>query len=171
MTKLVNYIIIWRREKNNKKMNITRKTAYSLRALYEVVVNGNGDPVTRDHIARNQNLSRHFLENLFKKLTAAGITRSIRGPGGGFVLNKPADTITVWDVYRAVENRPRFYDKCAFLTKQGCDLILNCRVKHIWPRINQAIEESMSTITLRDICNPGLGKGGKNEKTGGTQTR
>ena len=140
-------------------MNITKNTAYSLRALYEIEIRGKGRPVNRKDIARNQNISGHFLETLFKKLATAGITRSVRGPGGGFVLNRPADAITVWDVYRAVEKKNHFYEKCAFLTDHGCDLIMHCQVKYIWPRINHAIETSMSAISLKDICSRRISRG------------
>jgi Rrf2 family iron-sulfur cluster assembly transcriptional regulator len=133
-------------------MNITRKTSYSLRALYEIVVSGHGRPVNRKLIAENQNISTHFLENLLKNLSDAGITRSIRGPGGGFVLNKSASKITVWDIYTAVENRRHFYEKCAFINKKQCSIYKRCQIKYVWLKINKSLKKSMTGITLEDIC-------------------
>ncbi|MCK4837061.1 MAG: Rrf2 family transcriptional regulator [Candidatus Aminicenantes bacterium] len=145
-------------------MNITRKTAYSLRALYEIVITGKGSPINRKIISERQKLSMHFLERLLKDLANAGITRSIKGPGGGFVLNKPADRITVWDVYCAVEDKSHFYNKCAFFNTKDCDLFLECQVKHIWPKINKAVKESMTDISLKDVCQKTIDQGEKNEK-------
>jgi len=133
-------------------MSITRKTSYSLRALYEIAVSEKGKPVNRKVISENQDISTHFLETLLKNLSDAGITRSVRGPGGGFVLNKPTDKITMWDIYTAVENKRHFYEKCAFIKKKECTVYKRCQIKYVWPKINTALKETMNEITLEDIC-------------------
>jgi Rrf2 family protein len=133
-------------------MSITRKTSYSMRALYEIAVSEQSKPVSRKVISENQDISAHFLETLLKNLSDAGITRSVRGPGGGFVLNRPAIGITMWDIYTAVENRRHFYEKCAFINKKECSISKRCQIKYVWPKINEALKGSMQEITLKDIC-------------------
>lgn len=144
-------------------MNITRKTSYSLRALYEIAVSGKSRPVNRKLIAENQNISTHFLENLLKNLSDAGITRSIRGPGGGFVLNKSTSEITVWDIYTAVENKRHFYEKCGFINKKECSIYKRCQIKYVWLKINKSLKDSMTGITLEDICQSQFFREEKNE--------
>lgn len=145
-------------------MSITRKTSYSLRALYEIAVSEQGKPVNRKVISENQDISTHFLETLLRNLSDAGITRSVRGPGGGFVLNKSTDKITMWDIYTAVENKRHFYEKCAFINKKECTIHKRCQIKYVWPKINKALKESMNEITLEDICQNKFFEEEKNEQ-------
>jgi len=142
-------------------MNITRKTEYALRALYEIAVYEAEKPVSRKWIAQRQKISEHFLERIFISLQKAGIIKSIRGPGGGFVLSKKENDITVWDVYTAVDNTGHFFDKCASINKKECDLYKKCKIKYVWPKINQAIKKSMTDISLKDISEEQFIKGSK----------
>lgn len=137
-------------------MSITKKTEYALRALYEISVNGNGKPISRRVISQNQLISEHFLEKILIDLFKAGITRSVRGPGGGFILNKKESDITVWDVYTTVENKNHIYEKCAEINQKECELFHKCKISYIWPRINKAFKKSMTDISLRDIVERGL---------------
>jgi len=137
-------------------MSITKKTEYALRALYEISVTGKGKPVSRRVISQNQHISEHFLEKILMDLCKAGITRSIRGPGGGFVLDKKENDITVWDVYTTVENKKHIYEKCAEVNKKECELFHNCKIKYIWPKINKTFKKSLADISLLDITQRGL---------------
>jgi Rrf2 family protein len=137
-------------------MSITKKTEYALRALYEISVTGNSKPISRRVISQNQLISEHFLEKILMDLFKAGITRSIRGPGGGFVLNKKESDITVWDVYTTVENKKHIYEKCAKISNKNCELYQRCKISYIWPKINQAFKKSLADISLQDITNRGL---------------
>lgn len=132
-------------------MSITKKTEYALRALYEISVTGKGKPISRRVISQNQHISEHFLQKILMDLFKAGITRSVRGPGGGFVLNKKESDITVWDVYTTVENKKHIYTKCARINKKKCELYQKCRINYIWPKINEAFKKSLADISLQEI--------------------
>lgn len=136
-------------------MSITKKTEYALRALYEISLCESKKPVSRKTISEKQKISEHFLERILIDLLKAHITRSVRGPGGGFILNKAPQNISVWDVYTAVERRPYFYSKCTLINQEKCDLVKECCIKYIWPEINQSMKESLSTISLQDIQQKG----------------
>lgn len=137
-------------------MSITKNTEYALRALYEIAEAGNEKPVNRKYISKKQNISEPFLEKIFIPLQKAGIIDSVRGPGGGFVLNKNASDITVWEVFSAVDSKAQFYEKCATISKEECELLKGCKIKYIWSKINQALRESMTNISLEDISNENL---------------
>ena len=132
-------------------MSITKSTEYALRALYEIAVTGQGKPVSRKIISQKQDISEPFLEKIFIPLQKAGIINSVRGPGGGFILGKNASNITVWDVFTAVDKKAHFYEKCASISKEECDQYKKCKVKFIWPKINEALKKSMTDISLKDI--------------------
>ena len=102
-------------------MNFTKRTEYALRALLEI---GTGDlnvPVKRETIANNQNISPQFLEQIFIPMMKDGIIKSIRGPGGGFILNKSPNDINTWDVFCTVDNSNKLYDYCSIPGKHECD--------------------------------------------------
>jgi Rrf2 family protein len=142
-------------------MSITKNTEYALRALYEIAVFDQEKPVSRKLISQKQDISEHFLEKIFIQLQKAGIIRSVRGPGGGFVLGKNASDITVWDVFTAVDSKAHFYEKCASISKEKCKQFKKCKVKYIWPKINEALKKSMKDISLKDISEESFVKGGK----------
>jgi len=83
-------------------MRITTKGRYALKAMLYLAVNGQGSPISIKEISAEQKISPEFLEQLFFKLKKSEIISSVRGPGGGFSLNRPLEAITVKDVFDAV---------------------------------------------------------------------
>jgi Rrf2 family protein len=140
-------------------MSITKNTEYALRALNEIVEAGKEKPVSRKYISEKQKISEPFLEKIFIPLHKAGIIESVRGPGGGFVLSKNAGDITVWDVFTAVDSKAQFYEKCASINNEDCELIKGCKIKYIWPKINQALKDCMTNISLEDISKENVSSG------------
>jgi Rrf2 family iron-sulfur cluster assembly transcriptional regulator len=132
-------------------MNITSKTEYALRALQEVICSEEGKPVTRKQIARKQGLSEHFLEKIFIGLQKKEIIRSVRGPGGGFVLNRDPSQITLWDIYIAVDDPDYKEERCYHKSAANCEQEAHCQVKNIWFKFGKTMRESMGAITLVDI--------------------
>jgi Rrf2 family iron-sulfur cluster assembly transcriptional regulator len=80
-----------------------------------------------------------------------GIIRSVRGPGGGFVLKKLPEEINTWDVFCTVDNSNKLYDYCSIKGEHECDLIHNCKIKFVWQQIDSTLKDTMEKITLRDI--------------------
>jgi len=132
-------------------MNITTKTEYALRALHEVICSDTGKPVSRKHISKKQGISEHFLEKIFIGLQKKQIIRSVRGPGGGFVLNRHPSEITLWDIYTAVDDPGYKEERCFHKTDNNCHHQDTCQIKHIWFKFGKKMKESMSAITLVDI--------------------
>jgi Rrf2 family protein len=133
-------------------MNITSKTEYALRALHEVLRSEDGKPVTRKQISKRQGISEHFLEKIFIGLQKKRIIRSVRGPGGGFVLDREPREITLWDVYTAVDDPDYKEDRCYHKSTISCTLKDRCQVKNIWFKFGRTLKESMTGITLVDIA-------------------
>ena len=132
-------------------MAVTRKTSYALRALSEIAATGEHKPVNRQSIAERQNISSSFLERILIDLKKSHLIKSVRGPGGGFILNKNEGEITVWDVFSAVEKSNCVYEKCSYATGSDCENSDTCNVKYVWEDINNALEEKMLSITLKQI--------------------
>ena len=78
-------------------MKLSTKGRYGLRALIDLAQYSEEEPVSISCIAERQNLSERYLEQLMSLLKKAGLIKSIRGAGGGYVLAKDAGEISVGD--------------------------------------------------------------------------
>jgi Rrf2 family transcriptional regulator, iron-sulfur cluster assembly transcription factor len=83
-------------------MRLTSKGRYAVRAMLDLTFNSNGNPVRLQEISTRQSISLHYLEQLFRKLRTGKVVKSVRGPGGGYVLSRSMDEISVKDVLECV---------------------------------------------------------------------
>ena len=83
-------------------MRLTSKGRYAVRAMLDLTAHSNGNPVRLQEISNRQNISLHYLEQLFRKLRNGQAVKSVRGPGGGYVLARSMDQITIKDVLDCV---------------------------------------------------------------------
>jgi Rrf2 family iron-sulfur cluster assembly transcriptional regulator len=83
-------------------MRLTSKGRYAVRAMLDLTSHSNGNPVRLQEISTRQNISLHYLEQLFRKLRNGQAVKSVRGPGGGYVLARNMDQITIKDVLDCV---------------------------------------------------------------------
>ena len=84
-------------------MKLSTKGRYAMAALVDIALQPPGDLVTLSDISRRQDISLPYLEQLFVKLRRADLVASVRGPGGGYRLARPATEIKVLDVLAAVD--------------------------------------------------------------------
>ena len=83
-------------------MRLTSKGRYAVRAMLDLTTHSNGNPVRLQEISTRQNISLHYLEQLFRKLRNGQVVKSVRGPGGGYVLARSMDQITIKNVLDCV---------------------------------------------------------------------
>jgi len=83
-------------------MRLTSKGRYAVRAMLDLTMNSNGNPVRLQEISTRQSLSLHYLEQLFRKLRTGKVVKSVRGPGGGYVLARNMDEISMRDILESV---------------------------------------------------------------------
>lgn len=84
-------------------MKLSTKGRYAMVALVDLALAPPGVLVSLNEISARQNVSLAYLEQLFVKLRRAGLVESVRGPGGGYRLARPPETIRVSQVLEAVE--------------------------------------------------------------------
>jgi Rrf2 family transcriptional regulator, iron-sulfur cluster assembly transcription factor len=137
-------------------MRITTKGRYGLRAVINLAKTKHTRPVSIGSIASQENVSSEFLEQIFFKLKKAGLIRSIRGPGGGFVLNRAPGEISVQDILEAV-GETRGLTPCTLRRKTLCDRAEPCAAHDIWTGLQKTMEDYLTHVTLKDI----LAKNGK----------
>ncbi|MCO4754752.1 MAG: Rrf2 family transcriptional regulator [Bacteriovoracaceae bacterium] len=83
-------------------MRLTSKGRYAVRAMLDLTFHSSGNPVRLQEISTRQQISLHYLEQLFRKLRTGRVVKSVRGPGGGYVLARSMDEITIKDVLECV---------------------------------------------------------------------
>ncbi|WP_121061665.1 Rrf2 family transcriptional regulator [Chachezhania antarctica] len=84
-------------------MKLSTKGRYAMVALADIALQKSDKLVTLNEIAGRQNVSLPYLEQLFVKLRRADLVASVRGPGGGYKLARPASEIRVIDILAAVD--------------------------------------------------------------------
>ena len=82
---------------------ISNKCIYALKAVLELAMRQNHGPVTINDIAKSQDIPPRFLEAILRQLKQAGITDSLRGKEGGYLLARPAGKISIGEIVRLIE--------------------------------------------------------------------
>jgi Rrf2 family protein len=131
-------------------MNVSQKCQYALRALFELSLVTSGEPVRIADIAESQAIPGRFLEVILAQLKNAGFVASRRGKEGGYLLARPAASITVGDVVRFVDG-PIHPVKC--LGEQGTECLFkgDCAFAWVWDKAAAALDAVYDTITLADL--------------------
>ena len=83
-------------------MRLTSKGRYAVRAMLDLTMHSNGNPIRLQEISNRQSISLHYLEQLFRKLRNGQVVKSVRGPGGGYILSRSMDHITIKDILDCV---------------------------------------------------------------------
>ena len=130
-------------------MKLSTKTRYTVRALLDLAVNDKGKPSQIKDIARRQDLSPRYLENLFTNLRASGILISSRGKGGGFRLSKAPSMVNLLDVLEAVEGK-LLLASCVG-SDSFCKKSADCIARDIWTKANNNLKVFFQSITLKDL--------------------
>lgn len=131
-------------------MKLSTKGRYGLRALIDLAQYSENEAVSISSIAQRQNISESYLEQLVAKLRKAGLVTSIRGAQGGYRLARPASTISVGDVLRALEGNLRAVE-CSAQTEAGCEGADVCVTKYVWQRINESIAKTVDEMMLDQL--------------------
>ncbi|MDO5603237.1 MAG: Rrf2 family transcriptional regulator [Oscillospiraceae bacterium] len=131
-------------------MKLSTKGRYGLRALIDLAIYSEEEPVSISSIAARQSISERYLEQLMGKLKKAGLVRSIRGAQGGYQLAKSPNEISAGDILRALEGSLEAVE-CPGLKDQGCEESDFCVTKYVWQRINESIKNAVDEITLQQL--------------------
>lgn len=137
-----------RRFRGGEALKLSTKGRYGLRALIDLALHCEGEPVSITSIAARQGISERYLEQLMGMLKKAGLVKSIRGAAGGYALAKRASEISVGDVLRALEGSLEPVDCPGLSSEAGCKSADNCVTKYVWQRINESITRTVDEMML-----------------------
>jgi len=129
-------------------MQLTTKGRYAVTAMLDLASNETTQPVTLDRISERQNISLSYLEQLFAKLRKASLVKSVRGPGGGYLLNISAEDVTLTQIIEAVDENIDLR-RCHGL--KNCLRGKQCLSHHLWCEVSDQIRDFLSTKNLQQV--------------------
>ena len=123
-------------------MRLTTKGRFAVTAMVDLAMNAQNNAVKLNAISERQKISLSYLEQLFSKLRRAGLVESVRGPGGGYVLGKPAGEINIAQIITAAEDR---LDATQCSGKADCHGGAPCITHNLWESLNHTIHNAQRT--------------------------
>lgn len=130
-------------------MKISTRGRYGTRMMLDLAAHHDQGPTPLREIAKRQDLSVKYLEQLIIPLKAAGYIRSVRGARGGYTLAKKPDKINVGQIIKVLEGGLSLVD-CVEDPKI-CEREKNCPTRDIWLRMSERLMEELSSLTLSDV--------------------
>jgi len=132
-------------------MNLGTKGRYAVMAMVELAGREPGRPVSLAGLAEAQEMTVPYLEQIFAKLRAAGLVVSARGPGGGYMLARPARETWISDIIQAVDE-PIKMTRCAAHGKGGCmSGQARCLTHDLWEGLGERIYDYLRSLSLADV--------------------
>jgi len=125
-------------------MKLSSRADYAAKAMLELTMSPER-PVTLAYLAHTQNISISYLEQIFALLRKHGLVRSVRGPGGGYVLNKSIDEISIGDIVKAID-LPASDKRENVPSGHGAP-----ESAHLWKELSNMVYDYLSSVSLRDI--------------------
>ena len=116
--------------------------------MLDLAYHGEKKPVTLTDIAKRQNISLSYLEQLFARLRRAGMVEGVRGPGGGYQLSRDTTQINIADIITAVDET---IDSTRCGGKGNCQNSQPCLTHDLWMGLSEQIRLYLSTISLSDL--------------------
>jgi Rrf2 family protein len=130
-------------------MKLSTKIRYGARAMLELACHYGEGPIELKEIAKSQDISIKYLEQVIIPLRTAGLVKSARGSKGGYSLAKPPSEICLFDVVETLEG-PLYLVDCIKDPKL-CKRSLSCVTRDIWSEVSEALHRILKSITLDEM--------------------
>jgi len=130
-------------------VKLSTRTRYGTRLLCDLARHFQNGPVQIGAVARRQNISVKYLEQIIRPLKQAGLITSVRGPKGGHVLVKPPEEISIGEIVRLLENGADLVGCVS--NPENCEKSDDCRVRLVWQDGTRAMYEKLDSIKISDL--------------------
>jgi len=130
-------------------LRLSTRGQYGVRAMFEIARGYPDHPLTIREISERQDVSVPYLEQILNKLRRAGLVRSVKGPGGGYLLTRKPGEVSIASILKELEG-PVAITSC-LNPEEGCARIEGCVTHLLWKSLGANIEAFLETITLSDL--------------------
>lgn len=131
-------------------MKISTKGRYALRLMVDLAMNNNGEMVRIKDVAKRQDISEKYLEQIISILKRAGFVKSLRGSQGGYQLAKEPSEYTVGMILRLTEGSMAVVS-CLEDSENQCKRANQCVSLRLWSMIDKAVNDVIDNVTLQDM--------------------
>ena len=132
-------------------MKLTTKGRYTVMAMADLALYQTGKPVSLNDISLRQNISLSYLEQLFSKLKNGKLVKSVRGPSGGYILDKNPKDIKLSNIIFAVDEEVKTLN-CKKESKKGCNgKPTKCITHNLWDDLENHINNFFENKSLNDL--------------------
>jgi len=126
-------------------MKVSTRGDYAARALLSLALHASDRPTSVKEIAERTDLPQPYLEQILLAVKGAGLVRSKRGVGGGYVLARPPEEITLAQILAAVEG-PLY---TTFEAHDHCEG--HCMLQEVWVEVSRETERMLEQHSLADL--------------------
>ena len=133
-------------------MRATQQLQYAIYGVFDLAYNGGGGPTRIQEVAERQAIPARYLEQIFQKLRRAGLVASKRGPGGGYLLARSPDEISLADVLLAVQG--------ALLTRSESESgPVRENPEFVWELMREGLRTALQRWTIADVSREAARRG------------
>ena len=132
-------------------MKISTKGRYALRLMLDIALNSHGAAVPLRDVAQRQEISDKYLEQIVTQLSRAGLVRSVRGAGGGYLLTRAPEEYTVGEILRTLEGNLAPVSCADSDDVCRCSRAAQCVAVEVWREIQAAVSGVVDNLTLADL--------------------
>ena len=132
-------------------MNVGHRVDYAVRALTYLAGQSTGKVIRRAEIEKKQDIPSHYLSKIMMNLVAGGLVHSHIGSKGGYSLARPAETISIKEVYETV-GRPIVLMWCLEKGDENCPYCSVCTQISVWDRARSVLTNYLASITISNIA-------------------
>ena len=129
-------------------MKLSIRSRYGTRLMLDMAQHYNEGPIQLGDIAKRQDVSVKYLEQIVRFLKSAGLVLAQRGAQGGYMLAYPPDKITVRTVVEVLEGTLSVVD-C--LDKKTCGRMGKCIARNVWDRLTKVMQDTLEAVTLASL--------------------
>ena len=130
-------------------MKISTKGRYALRLMLDLALNNTGEYITVKSIAKRQELSEKYLEQIVAVLNKTGLVKSVRGAQGGYRLTRDPKDYKIGDILRATEGD--LAPTTCLMAGNECTKKTVCKTYSFWKGLDDVINEYIDSKTLEDL--------------------
>ena len=131
-------------------MKISTRGRYALRLMMDIAMNGQNDPVRIKDIARRQEISEKYLEQIVSVLNKAGFVKSSRGPQGGYRLMRAPQEYTAGSILCLIEGSLAPV-ACMDMEENDCPRHERCATLFLWQKLHEAMKDVIENVSLSDL--------------------
>lgn len=139
-------------------MKLSTRVRYGMRLMLEVALHWGKGPVKLERVAQRQSIPIRYMRQIAYALETSGLLVSVRGPGGGYILSRPPEEISLLDIVKSMGGSLSLVpclDNPRYCERSSC-----CATRELWDEASSALKRVFEEKTLDELAKRQLALGG-----------